>query len=583
MRFRHLHWIPTVAFVLTLVLLVALLATCGGKKSRKTTLPTIGSTTMERPAPGVLVEQSLDEALAELDAFQAPEGIDPALFDTLKGALRDALVTRNTGKFASAPPGDSSRVTDLDLVDISGTFTLTWYYRNQGDYDQSGSVGIADITPIAMYYGQTVPPDGENTLVGVVDGSGNGVIDIADITPIAMGYMSEVAYYVAEGTQSLLDPWQYVVNVPFDDSVGVGRLRFEAPLFSLDYQTYHITPYNSANEAGVASVDTLTSHSIEVSGTVEWDTGGIVEGAWVTATTSDGSSVGEIATDASGAFTIELAPVVFNIKVSVEAKIVEPTTGLTITNFDTTELIENEGSVDSVLVVLPDPVGTEMTVAGDHAESADGAIILNGLDGDIATVFGRSYDPDENPDAFPGEFADDTGASLNSSVFLWISGQDGGGEQVDELSSPADLRLEVPQSQWVDLEDIFAGNERIDIPIYDFNYDTGMWEAKADGWLVDEDGFPFAEDMQDEITSGAYGGRIYAAFGISHISHFSFHNVDYPHIGPWTLSRLPADKRRTKLIYKAFNLAKKIALSQKGKNAYSRVNNAGANLRAGCR
>ena len=575
MRTRYLRLFPIIVIGMALLLLVAMLATCGGKKSRKTTLPTIGAATKERPVPGVAVEQSLEEALAELDAFQAPEGIDPGLFDTLKSALRDALIAQNTGKFVSAPPGDTSRVTNLDLVDISGTYTLTWHYRNEGDYDQNGSVSIADITPIAMYYGQEVPPDGENTLVGVVDGSGNGVVDIADITPIAVGYMTEVAYYVVEGTQSLLDPWQYVVEVPFDDAIGIGRLRYEVPLYSLDYQTYHITPYNSANEAGVTSVDTLSSHSIEVSGTVEWDTGGVVEGAWVTATTSDGSSVGEIATDASGAFIIELAPVVFNIKVSVEAEIVEPTTGLTITNFDTTERIVNEGSVDSVLVVLPDPAGSELVMNGTEAVSADGDIVIGNLDADIAQVYARSYEPDENPEAFPGEFADDGGFELNSSVFMWITAQDTLGEQVTYPDNPADVELEIPPTQWGDIDDIIPNNDQIDVPIYDFNYETGEWESQPDGFLVDESGAPIPEEEEGNIIAGTYPGRIFAAFATD---HFSFKNVDYPYIYIWTLDRIPRERRNNSCFYDALRLAERIAQSQKGKDAYAKVNKPGATL-----
>jgi|GEM_PF-1503266 len=575
MRTRHLHWIPIAAFVLALVLLAALLATCGGKKSRKTTLPTIGSATKERPAPGVAVEQSLDDALAELDAFQAPEGIDPGLFDTLKGALRDALIARNTGKFVSAPPGDTSRVTDLDLVDIAGTYALTWHYRNEGDYDQSGTVNIADITPIAMYYGQEVSPDGENTLVGVVDGSGNGVIDIADITPIAMGYMTEVAYYITEGAQSLLDHWQWVAQTPFEDAVGVGRKRFEVPLYSLDYQTYHITPYNSANEAGVTSVDTLSSHSIEVSGTVEWDTGGPVEGAWVTATTSDGSSVGESATDASGAFTIELAPVAFNIKVSVEAEYDEPTTGLTITNFDTTERILSEGAVDSVLVVLPDPTGSELVMDGNQATSADGGIVISNLDADITQVYAKSYDPDENPEAFPGEFADDGGFELNSSVFMWVTAKDAAGEQVTYPDSPAEIVLEIPPAQWGDIDDIYPNNDQIDVPIYDFNYETGEWGAEEDGFLVDETGAPIPEEEEENIIAGTYAGRIFAAFSAD---HFSYKNVDYPYIYVWTLDRISRTRRNNSCFYDALRLAERIAQSQKGKDAFAKVNKSGKTI-----
>jgi len=565
-------------FLLALIAFAIAGVGCGKKKSR-TTLPVLnpaGGTAGGIQAPAQPVEMSLDAALAELEELQPPEGVDPGVFGMLKDELAKALVERGEGKFASTPPGDTSRVTDLDLVDNwDGSYSLVWHYRNHGDYDQDGVVSIADITPIAMHFGETVPPEGEDTLIAVVDGSGNGTVDIADVTPIAQGFLNEVAGYRIEGTASLLDQWNQVDSIDFSQAQGLGRKYFDYRMYSIGFQTYHVVPFDSGYIDGVASVDTLSSHSIEVSGSVEWDTGGPVAGAWVIARTSDGSSMGEVEADGNGEFMIELAPVAFNIKVTIEASITEPTTGLEVTNFHTTEEVETGGSVDSLLVVLPDPVGTEMIVTGDHAESPAGDIIVEGLPGEVAQVFGRSYDPDADPEAFPGEFADENQASLNSSVFLWISGKDTEGAQVDQLSAPATLKLEVPHSQWADLEDIFAGNERIDIPIYDFNYETQTWAAANDGWLVDETGFPFPEEMQEEITSGAYSGRVYAQF---EASHFSFHNVDYPYIGPWTLSRLPSEQRRTKLIYRAFNLAKKIAASQRGHDAYSKVNDVGADL-----
>src|SRR4030042_1779030 len=133
-----------------LVILVLLLGACGGKKEHRTTLPAIEPT---QHSPITQTETSLEEALAQLDAYQAPEGVDPALFEMLKTKLRDALVARGVGKFVSAPPGEGSRVIDLDLVDLEGIYTLAWHYRNEGDYDQDGIVGITDVTPIAIHFG----------------------------------------------------------------------------------------------------------------------------------------------------------------------------------------------------------------------------------------------------------------------------------------------------------------------------------------------------------------------------------------------------------------------------------------------
>ena len=562
-----------IALLLCAVVLVLGTAACGGKKKHKTMVPAIGT---DRPLLEAPAEVSLDDALAQLDAYQAPDGVDPALFDTLKAALREALIARNVGRFVSAPPGENSRVTDLDLIDNwDGTYSLVWRYRNEGDYDQDGIVGIADITPIAMHYGEPVPNGDDDTLLGVIDGSDNDIVDIADITPIAMGYGCEVEGYRAEGTQSLLEDWEWVDDVSFAEAKGAGRKYFDVRLNYIDYQTYHVVPYDSDWVDGEASNDTLSSHSVEVSGIVQWDTGGFVEDAHVTARTTDGSSAGEADTDASGGFMIELAPVAFNVKVVVQADYDDAATGLTLTNFRTTDELDQPGSVDSIVITLPDPAGSELVVAGDQASSLDGSIFVDGLPGEIDRVYARAYDPDVSPEAFPGEFEDSDRFALNSSSFMWITGQDGGGAQIDELSESADVRLEVPPTQWGDLTDIFAGNGQIDVPIYDFDYETGFWTAKEDGYLVDETDTIIPEDAEADITSGVYSGRIYARFATD---HFSFKNVDYPYVFVWTLSRISPELRNNECFEKALRLAERIAKSEKGRSAFAKVNKPGATL-----
>ncbi len=250
MRIRHLHWIPIALFTLTLVLLVALLATCGGKKSRKTTLPTIGSTTTERPAPGVLVEQSLDEALAELDVLQAPSEVDPALFDTLKKALAEQLMARGVSKIVSKPPtGEANRVDDLELIDDGdGTYTLTWSYTNVGDYGQDGTVGIEDITPIAICYNQTAVPANE-----WIDGDSNGAIGISDITPLAVNFNSELAGYSVQGVVELGAEFTPIDTVAFADATGEERLQFSFDLGALSHVYHRVVPYDSSSVEGEPS------------------------------------------------------------------------------------------------------------------------------------------------------------------------------------------------------------------------------------------------------------------------------------------------------------------------------------------
>ncbi len=94
-----------------------------------------------------------------------------------------SVACRLVRQFGEGPPtGDDNRLTDLTLSDhYDGTYTLEWHYQNLGDYDHNGAVGISDITPIAMHYGEEVSegdPD-RNSIQAVVDGSENDIVDIA--------------------------------------------------------------------------------------------------------------------------------------------------------------------------------------------------------------------------------------------------------------------------------------------------------------------------------------------------------------------------------------------------------------------
>ena len=59
---------------------LVLLVGCGGSSRR--VAPAIQTTSAD----------SLDDALAELDALETPDGVDPALFAQLKDALEKALL-----------------------------------------------------------------------------------------------------------------------------------------------------------------------------------------------------------------------------------------------------------------------------------------------------------------------------------------------------------------------------------------------------------------------------------------------------------------------------------------------------------
>ena len=134
-----------------------------------------------------------------------------------------------------APTGDGNVLHDRDIAivvdDLNADFE--WKERNSGDYDRDGVVAIADITPIAMHYGEKT--DGDPDVVDLVDGSENDEVDIADITPIAIHYASAIEGYRIwrsdlAGGQHLPEPGNPLSDVsasrPDEGTAPPGRLVY---------------------------------------------------------------------------------------------------------------------------------------------------------------------------------------------------------------------------------------------------------------------------------------------------------------------------------------------------------------------
>jgi len=141
-------------------------------------------------------------------------------------------------------------VHDLQLIDNGdGTYTLTWSYRNVGDYNQDGIVSISDITPLAVHFNETATPENE-----WIDGNGDSVINIADITPLAANFFTDCAGYRVQG-QTAPGSWTQVAEVPFSLAIGEGEcLRFDYDLGALAHDFYRVLPYEASGLGGVRSV-----------------------------------------------------------------------------------------------------------------------------------------------------------------------------------------------------------------------------------------------------------------------------------------------------------------------------------------
>ncbi|OGK09046.1 MAG: hypothetical protein A2Y63_01805 [Candidatus Riflebacteria bacterium RBG_13_59_9] len=166
-----------------LLLTVALLG-CGGGKSSPT-----ATHLKSMPAS----EVNLDQALARLDGLEAPEGVDPDVFAMLKDELRRQLVAR--GKIVATP--SAYTVNDLEeVLPATDPPTITWssnFFIADGNID--GAVGIADVTPIAFWFG-TKPSEVPEAMVA--DYNRNDMVEIGDITPLAMTFGQDTAGFTIE-------------------------------------------------------------------------------------------------------------------------------------------------------------------------------------------------------------------------------------------------------------------------------------------------------------------------------------------------------------------------------------------------
>ncbi|MEK6851212.1 MAG: GEVED domain-containing protein, partial [Candidatus Thermoplasmatota archaeon] len=292
---------------------------------------------------------------------------------------------------------------------------------------------------------------------------------------------------------------------------------------------FRVTARNAAGESDVSAEVSATPTGVPgappmyVTGRVQLDTGAPAVGADVTVRGEDGTAIVQGTTGADGRFNIALDP-------SLPTRILAEATyrgaiGPTATGFRWSPLLASGGAVDVGRILVPDPTSKRIPMVGASAASPDGAVIVTGLPPNVASMWARSYDPDAVPDIFPGDLAEGRDLPLNSVVFLWISALDAGGAPVVDVNPPATVRLRVPTTQWVDLEDWLPGNGVIDTPVYSFDYGTAYWAREADGLLTDAAGTPIGEAQETVIRRGLYAGDVYAEF---RAGHFSWWNIDKP-------------------------------------------------------
>ncbi|MBN2081031.1 PKD domain-containing protein [bacterium] len=264
-------------------------------------------------------------SIAELNNLADPTGIaaQPDA-DDLQAILQSELerLGVDTAKATTAAPSTGNEVFNLRavLIDADGPggedptgVTLTWTERLIGDYDQNGEVSVADLTPLGVYYLETVDYDAANLHDGVahwptgdptedgvadttqpptadspaanwrkarVDGNSDGVINVSDITPIAQHWQERLngyhVYRKAPGEEVftiLPDPDD--AEVPLlvqrsdffpEDAVSPDPNRplcfeLEDPITGVGPFEYYLAPYDANSESeGPASTPVSTEN-----------------------------------------------------------------------------------------------------------------------------------------------------------------------------------------------------------------------------------------------------------------------------------------------------------------------------------
>lgn len=167
-----------------------------------------------------------------------------------------------------------------------------------------------------------------------------------------------------------------------------------------------------------------------------------------------------------------------------------------------------------------------LTVSNGNAASDDNKLQLANLPANIESIDGKVFNPATESSQFPGEFADNTGNLLISSVFSAVEAKDAAGNPVTELSSASTLKMLVPRDTWNTLGDLSAGNNQLDVPLYYYDETSGEWKrSTSDGWLTDEAGAKLNESMLPNLKNKTYVGNIYA---MGQITHLSYWNIDWP-------------------------------------------------------
>ena len=252
---KHYGWrnggrILPLLFVITLGLIA-----CGGRGFRELGDAYYGSSSRGQSNLSAVETQaernflSLEDGLIN-ERLRALAQADAKIVAQLRQELEKSLSRNKINRFASTPPiMDGSRVDDLTLADNGdGTYTLTWTYKNVGDYNQDGFVDIADITPIAEHFFE--PTDSTNEWI---DGNGDGIIDVADVGTLAENFFIECKGYSILTSDNPTTGYEQIASVPLSEATRDGALRFAKNVALPVGHWIKVAPFDRYGTTGIES------------------------------------------------------------------------------------------------------------------------------------------------------------------------------------------------------------------------------------------------------------------------------------------------------------------------------------------
>ncbi len=193
-------------------------------------------------------------AFAGLEKRRAKSGETLIRFVLYRGPARNMS---QAGSRVPQGPENMPRDLTVNVNEETGMMQLVWRQRLHGDYDQSGEVGVPDITPVALYYLANT-----GSVLTVVDGDESGEVGISDITPIALNYLKQqTGFNVYLGSRAeASSPYIYVRKGASNPSVSyrpadfpdvLTRYTFNFPISEFGDFNVRIVPVGpDAAEAG---------------------------------------------------------------------------------------------------------------------------------------------------------------------------------------------------------------------------------------------------------------------------------------------------------------------------------------------